>query len=103
MSYLLFGLMWLLSCSAKIPLTAYYSSNDYNGDEAFANPLFIKTNEILAIAWGVLYLIIAAYSYFLMESVLSSYTGLVNSIAPALMGLFTAWFAKWYPARIARG
>ncbi|MHB1652186.1 MAG: NAD(P)H-dependent oxidoreductase [Desulfitobacteriaceae bacterium] len=103
LSYLLFGLMWLLSCGAKIPLTAYYSSNDYNGDEAFANPLFIKTNKILTIAWGVLYLIIATYSYFLMGSVLSSYTGLINSLAPALMGLFTAWFAKWYPARIARG
>ena len=103
LSYLLFGLIWLLSCGAKIPLTAYYSSNDYNGDEAFANPLFIKTNKILTIAWGVLYLIIATYSYFLMGSVLSSYSGLINSIAPALMGLFTVWFAKWYPARIARG
>lgn len=103
LSYLLFGLMWLLSCSAKIPLTAYYSSNNYNGDEAFTNPLFIKTNKILTLAWGMLYLIIATYSYLLMESVLSSYTGLINSLAPALMGLFTEWFAKWYPAKIARG
>lgn len=103
LSYLLFGLMWLLSCATKTPLTAYYSSNDYNGDEAFSNPLFIKTNKILTIAWGILYIIIAAYSYFLMGGILSSYTGLINSLAPVLMGLFTAWFAKWYPARIARG
>lgn len=103
LSYLLFGLIWLLSCGTKIPLTAYYSSNDYNGDEAFGNSLFIKTNKILTIAWGVLYLIIATYSYFLMGSVVSSYTGLINSIAPALMGVFTVWFAKWNPARIARG
>jgi len=103
LSYLLFGLIWLLSCGTKTPLTAYYSSNDYNGDKAFANPLFIKTNNILTIALGVLYLIIAAYSYFLMGSILSSYTGLINSLAPVLMGLFTAWFARWYPARIARG
>lgn len=80
-----------------------YSSNDYNGDEALTNPLFIKTNKILTIAWGVLYLIIAAYSYFLMGSILSSYTGLINSLAPVLMGLFTVLFAKWYPAKIARG
>lgn len=103
LSYLLFGLMWLMSCCTKIPLTAYYSSNDYNGDEAFANPLFIKTNKILTMTWGVLYLIIAIYSYFLMGSNLSSYTGLINSLIPALMGLFTVWFEKWYPAKIARG
>ena len=103
LSYLIFGLMWVLSCTTKTPLTAYYSSNDYNGDESLTNPLFIKTNKILTIAWGVLYLIIAFYSYFLMESILSKYTGLINSFAPVLMGLFTAWFAKWYPAKIARG
>ena len=96
-------MIWLVSCGTKIPRTAYYSSNDYNGDEAFANPLFIKTNWILTVAWGVLYLITATYSYFLMGSVLSSYTGLINSLVPALMGLFTAWFVKWYPAKTARG
>ena len=103
LSYLLFGTIWLISCTTKIPLTAYYSSNDYNGDEAFNNPLFIKTNKILTIAWGVLYLIVATYSYFLMGSILSRYTGLINSLAPVLMGLLTSWFAKWYPAKVARG
>ncbi len=103
LSYLLFGLIWLLSCGTKIPLTAYYSSKDYNGDDAFSNPLFIKTNKILTITWGVLYLIVAINSYFLMGSALSSYTGLINSLAPVLMGLFTVWFAEWYPARVARG
>lgn len=103
LSYLLFGLMWLISCATKIPLTAYYSCNDYDGDEALNNPLFIKTNKILTIAWGVLYIIVAAYSYFLLGSILSRYTGLINSLAPVLMGLFTSWFAKWYPAKIARG
>ncbi len=103
MSYLLFGILWLLSCKAKIPLTAHYSSSEYGDDGAFDNPLFIKTNRILTMAWGVLYLVITFYSYFLMKSSISEYTGLVNSAAPALMGLFTAWFAKWYPAKVARG
>lgn len=31
-SYLLFGLMRTLSCFAKVPLTAHYSKNSYNGD-----------------------------------------------------------------------
>lgn len=103
LSYLLFGVLWLSSCAVKIPLTAYYSSTGYGDDKAFDNPLFIKTNQILTAAWGVLYLILAASSYFLMNSAIFSYTGLVNSVAPALMGILTAWFSKWYPARVARG
>ena len=27
----------------------------------------------------------------------------INSIVPIGMGLFTAWFQKWYPAKVARG
>lgn len=103
LSYLLFGMLWLLSCAVKIPLSAHYSSGDYGGDGALSNPLFIKTNRILTMAWGVLYLLIAAFSYFLMSSPLSAYTGLINSAAPALMGAFTIWFAKWYPAKVAKG
>lgn len=103
LSYFMFGFMWLLSCRRKIPLTAYYSSNDYSGMDALSNPLFLKTNRILTAAWGVLYIVIAFYTYFLMGSILSSYTGLINSIAPFAMGVFTKWFAGWYPAKIARG
>jgi multimeric flavodoxin WrbA/putative sterol carrier protein len=103
LSYLLFGLLWLLSCLSKIPLSAHYSSNSYGGDAAFDNPLFIKTNRILTFAWGGLYLITAVNSYFLMNSPISQYTGLINSVVPALMGMVTVWFAKWYPAKVARG
>ncbi|MBB6631389.1 NAD(P)H-dependent oxidoreductase [Clostridium algidicarnis] len=101
-SYLLFGVMWICSAFSKIPLTAYYSCNDYNGEEAFKNILFIKTNRILTVAWGILYLIIASYSYFLMNTSFSSYTGLINSFVPIFMGIFTAWFARWYPSTMAR-
>ena len=102
-SYLVFGALWLVSCAAKIPLTAYYSCNGYGGEKAFGNPLFLKTNRILTAAWGALFLLVAIGSYFLMNSPVSGYTGLLNSAAPALMGAFTAWFAKWYPAKVARG
>ena len=27
----------------------------------------------------------------------------VNNLMPVLMGIFTGWFEKWYPARLARG
>ena len=102
-SYLLFGLMWTVSCFLKVPLTAYYSKNSYNGEAALRNPIFMKTNRILTAAWGVLYLVTPIWTYFIMQTDASSYVGAINSVLPALMGAFTAWFQKWYPRHIARG
>lgn len=103
LSYLLFGLMWTGSCFRKIPLTAHYSMNDYGGASAMQNPLFMKTNRILTACWGVLYLLTPIWTYFLMGTELSPWTGAINSILPMLMGLFTIWFQKWFPAKVARG
>lgn len=103
LAYLGFGLMWALSCFTAIPLTAHYSMNDYNGEAALKNPLFMKTNRILTLAWGILYLLTPIWTYVLMGTKIASLTGAVNSILPALMGMFTNWFQKWYPAWVARG
>lgn len=103
-SYLAFGVMWLASCPGKrVPLTAHYSMNSYGGEDALQNPLFIKTNRILTMLWGILYLATAVFSLFLMQSAVSSLSGVINSVLPALMGIFTVWFQRWYPARVARG
>lgn len=103
LSYLAFGVMWSISACLKIPLTAEYSMNDYGGDSSFQNPLFIKTNRILTAAWGILYLITSVWTYFILCSVTGSYIGIINSILPAIMGIFTAWFQKWYPRKVAQG
>lgn len=102
-SYLLFGLMWTVSCFFKVPLTAHYSKNSYNGEAALRNPIFMRTNRILTAAWGVLYLITPIWTYFIMQTDAASFVGAINSVLPALMGIFTAWFQKWYPRHIARG
>lgn len=102
LSYLLFGLMWLLSVFAKVPLSACYTAHRYNGEGALQNPLFIKTNRILTGTWGAVYLALSVGSFFLMSGPAAMYTGLINGIVPALMGLFTLWFARWYPAWVAR-
>ena len=102
-SYLLFGLTWSLSCFTKVPLTAHYSKNSYNGDAALRNPIFMRTNRILTAAWGILYLVTPIWTYFIMQTGAASLVGAINSILPALMGAFTAWFQKWYPRHIARG
>jgi hypothetical protein len=96
-SYFLFGAMWTLSCICKVPLTAHYSMNEYDGEEALRNPLFIRTNRILTLMWGVLYLLIGVGCVFTSGFVIVSY------VAPAVMGLFTIWFQRWYPAKVARG
>ena len=102
LSYLAFGLMWLISCCTKIPLTAHYSMNNYNGEEALKNPLFLRTNRILTVLWGVLYVLTSIWTFFLMKSRFSAYTAIINNLLPVLMGVFTAWFQKWYPAWYAK-
>ena len=101
-SYLFFGLMWTAGAFVKTPLTAFYSASGYGGERAFDNPLFIKTNRILTAAWGVLYLLTPIWTYVIMGTDISAYTGLINSACPLLMGIFTAWFQRWYPAHWAR-
>lgn len=101
-SYLLFGLMWLAGSYVKIPLTAWYSSKHYGSESAFANPLFMQTNRILTAAWGGLYLVLAIVAFALMRTDWSSMIWMVTLSGPAFMGIFTGWFQKWYPARVAR-
>lgn len=103
LSYLGFGLMWTASCFTKIPLTAHYSANDYNGESALLNPLFIKTNRILTAMWGILYIVTAVMTYFIMQTGFAPYLAIINNILPIFMGIFTGWFQKWYPAKVARG
>ena len=103
LAYLAFGIMWTVTCFCRIPLTAHYSMNDYNGESALANPIFVKTNRLLTLAWGVLYLVTPIWTYFIMGTGIGGWIGAINSILPLFMGMFTAWFQKWYPARIARG
>lgn len=103
LSYLSFGVMWTLTCFGKVPLTAHYSMNQYGGEDALQNPLFIRTNWILTLMWGILYLLTPIWTYIIMGTNASGLTGAINSVLPMFMGIFTAWFQKWYPARIAGG
>lgn len=103
LGYLGFGLMWLLSCFTKEPVCAAYVKYNYNGEDALQNPLFMKTNYILAVAWGVLYVIISVVTFFLYSNDLQIVSAVVNNLAPGLMGIFTVWFEGWYPARVAAG
>lgn len=101
-SYLLFGIMWSSTVFLKIPLTAYYSMYGYGEENALKNKLFIRTNRILTACWGILYLVTPLWTYFLIQSQFSAFLGIINSILPALLGIFTKWFQKWYPSYYAQ-
>ena len=100
-SYLLFGLMWGVTVFLPMPLTAYYSMNGHGGETALQNPLFMHTNRILTACWAVLYLLTPVWTWYLLQTPVSYLTGAVNSALPMLLGAFTAWFQRWYPAHYA--
>ena len=95
--------MLIASCFTKEPLCACYVKYNYNGEDALKNPIFMKTNYILAAVWGILYVIIAAWTYLFAKTAWAELIIILNYIMPIIMGFFTVWFEKWYPAWIASG
>lgn len=102
-SYGVFGLFWLVSTISGIPLSAHYSKNSYGGDAALSNALFLKTNQIICVVWGVTYILAALAALLLTNTGLAPFVALVNNILPIPAAVFTLWFQKWYPQRVARG
>lgn len=101
-SYLGFGLLWTVNGFTRIPLTANYSVNDYGGETMLTNPLFLKTNRILTLCWGILYLLMSLWTvvFFMLDV---HWIAVLNSLLPMVMSFFTIWFQKWYPAKVAMG
>ena len=60
-------------------------------------------NYILAACWGILYLLSAVWTFFLGRAGFGHILIIINNMVPMLMGLFTLWFQKWYPAHLAKG
>lgn len=101
--YLIFGLMWLISCFTKEPLCAAYVKYGYGGENALDNPIFVTANRILAAAWGILYIVLAPTAFVIQSSGNTAAAMAVCSVMPVIMGIFTVWFEKWYPAHVAAG
>ncbi|GMO61886.1 MAG: hypothetical protein Ta2A_08240 [Treponemataceae bacterium] len=98
-SYGIFAAMWLVSSlCTKMPLSAWYVAKNYGNEAAYDNPLFIRTNKIIDIGWGITY----AVCCLLMATGFYLYAILVNTVGTTAMGIFTVWFQKWYPAYYAR-
>lgn len=100
--YFAFGLLWFISIFMKAPLTAYYSSNDYGEEKAFENPLFIRTNRILTCMWGITNILLGFITLYVYNSPFANYWGIIGNLPTILLGFFTVWFSKWYPAYYAK-
>jgi multimeric flavodoxin WrbA len=93
-SYGVFAALWLVSSlCTKMPLSAWYVAKNYGNEAAYQNPLFIRTNKIIDICWGILYVICC----LLMTAGVYGYALLANTAGSAVLGIFTLWFQKWYP------
>lgn len=97
-SFLAFGLMWLVSALWLTPLSAYYVKGSYGGDKALRNVIYIQTNRIICLVWGVTYLVAAAAALAAPGA-----TSLISELLPLPAAIFTVVFQRWYPAHVARG
>lgn len=98
LSFVGFGLMWLVSALRFVPLSSYYVKGSYGGDGALNNVIFIDTNRIICLVWGVTYLAAAAASF-----VWPTATPLISQLLPIPAAIFTVVFQRWYPAHVAQG
>lgn len=97
LSYLAFGLIWFATLFLKIPLTAYYSLNEFKGKNPLENRLFLRTNRIITGYFAILYILTPIWTYAMLNSPLGVFTGAVNSILPAILVAFTNKFKDFYP------
>ncbi len=97
-SFIAFGLMWLVSALWFTPLSAYYVKGSYGGDKALRNVIYIQTNRIICLVWGITYLVSAVAAF-----VAPAATPVISELLPLPAAIFTVVFQRWYPAHVARG
>jgi len=99
--YGVFGLMWLISTFTKIPLTAHYSANYYGEGRALTDRLFLRTNRIITAAWGILFFLTPSWTSIFINMKMKAFAIIINCALPAILGILTVLFVKWYPVRWA--
>ncbi len=97
-SFVAFGLMWLVSALWFVPLSAHYVKGSYGGNKALRNAIFLETNRIICLVWGVTYLASAVAALVAPQA-----TALISELLPVPAAVFTVVFQRWYPAHVARG
>jgi hypothetical protein len=87
------------------PFTYDYAKEDW--DEAFwDNPIFVRTNQIIAAIWGVIFTVQAFIGGAAMAMGLEGVARVVLAavIPRSLLAIgifFSVWFPRWYPQRAA--
>jgi hypothetical protein len=100
---LFFAVFWGVTVFLQIPLTCYFSAASHGGEKSLKNPLFTRTNRILTACWAVEFLLMSAVLIICKIRGVSPWIAGAASYMPSpLLGVFTVWFQKWYPARMAK-
>jgi putative sterol carrier protein len=101
-NYIFLGGLWLGSLMNNFCLTAEYSRLPYP-KEIWSSRAFLKTNDILCCVWGVYFLIMAIYNYFMiLYSEFYLTLMIISYLLLIPMFRFTSWFQKWYPSKMIR-
>ncbi len=93
------------SLIAGNPFTYDYAKEDW--EEVFwDNPIFVRTNQIITVVWGVIFTVQALVGGTAMAMGLEGTARivLVAVIPRSLIAIgifFSVWFPKWYPQRMA--
>lgn len=94
------GMIWISSLFCNKSLTAEYSIYDQEEDLA-ENIIFNRTNEILTLFWGVLFLVQGSAVYILDANNLGRW-GMLMIIPFVLAMKFTNFFSAWYPEYVLK-
>ena len=72
------------------------------GKTLLHNPLFLKTNRILTMLWGILYLFTSVFTWFLMRTPVSSFCG-PYQLRSAISWGFYSLVPELVSGEVARG
>lgn len=101
MTYFVLMGIFLLSVFKTVPLTADYT-RFLVGRNALRDTLFIRTNRIITIVWGLICFFQGVLTILLNNTGLAGYAALIPVFLWIPSVLFSIWFIKWYPVNLAK-
>lgn len=101
MTYFVLMGIFLISAFKTIPLTADYS-HFLVGKNAMKDALFIRTNRIISVVWGIVCFFQAVLTILLNNTAARGGAALIPVFLWIPTFVFSIWFLKWYPINLAK-
>ncbi len=101
LSYILYGILWGLSCIVSLPLTAYYAVNAYN-EEMLENQIFIRTNLYTTLIWATAFIVAGIFYLISSSTVITNSIMIYSWIYFICIGIITQIFIRYYPEYVIK-